>query len=62
MCSNCNSCPECNTTSPNLLLVLKDRLVKQCRECQHKWNEEREQEIIRRGGYIYRDATIPERM
>ena len=57
-----NDCPECHTVSPILLLVLKDRLVKKCKECNHKWNEPRENALIRNGGYIYRDATIPERL
>jgi len=38
----------------DLLLVLKDRLVKKCRDCGAKWNEERTPEP-RKSNYIRRD-------
>jgi hypothetical protein len=46
-------CPECHGR-PDLLLVKIDRLVKRCVECKHKWNEQREPELIRKGGWVQR--------
>jgi len=48
-----NRCPECHGT-PDLLLVLRDRLVKRCTECGHKWNEEREIEFVQDTKWIRR--------
>lgn len=47
-------CPECRGV-PELLLVKRDRLVKRCAECGHRWNEERETaavEFVGRGGWV----------
>jgi Zn ribbon nucleic-acid-binding protein len=46
-------CPECHGR-PALLLVRKDRLVKSCVECGHRWNEEREERLISEKGYVRR--------
>ncbi len=53
-------CPECGGR-PALLLVRKDRLVKKCVECGHAWNEEREPELIRHGGYVWRNPNEGDR-
>ena len=47
------ACPECHG-APELRLVLKDRLVKRCKDCGHTWNEEREPDLIRKGGWVDR--------
>jgi hypothetical protein len=46
-------CPECGGP-PALKLVLKDRLVKACEDCGHKWNEPREPDLVRKGGWVSR--------
>ena len=45
-------CPECGSDSAELLLVKKDRLVKKCSECGHKWNEPREVELLTPMGWV----------
>lgn len=49
-------CPECGSLECDLEVVRFDRLVKRCASCRHVWNEEREPELIREGGYVARDA------
>lgn len=44
-------CPECRGV-PDLLLVRKDSLVKRCKDCGHKWNEERVPEKVGVNGWI----------
>ena len=57
-------CQECGHDDGfDLLLVSKDRLLKRCRGCAHKWLEERERDTkprlpgIRKGGWIYQDEV-----
>ena len=47
-------CPECHG-DPELLQVRADRLVKRCPDCGHRWNEERQPETIRPGGWVWRN-------
>ncbi len=54
-------CPECHGEY-TLVRVNVRALVKRCQDCGHEWREERSAEkkngIIRKGGYVDRDAEI----
>jgi len=46
-------CPECHGP-PELVAVKLDRLVKRCRACGHRWNEERTP-YVKPNGYFPRE-------
>jgi len=46
-------CPECHGDF-DLVALRRDRLVKRCRACGHKWNEERE---AFRKGYVSQEGA-----
>lgn len=46
MCAGCLSrCPECGERA-ELALVKRDRLVRRCAACGHRWSEEREEREV----------------
>jgi Zn ribbon nucleic-acid-binding protein len=46
-------CPECHGR-PSLALVRRTHNTRKCLECGHRWNEERQEPLLDRKGWVRR--------